>query len=203
MFVTHSKHRYGFSRLWVFSFCIALKVIEYCRRNNNEKFSLVLFAGSKIGKFSKVSISDCDMTQSSCVLPRNTNATIGVDFILGMRLFNTLQFKRVECEKDENLFLLFYLFASFAEGVDKVDKVKSVAHGVILGIPIEFPLPNPDACKNCGLTCPLEKGKNYEYLTTLPILSSYPKVIILYFICVYSYEFHRKKKKKLFPFQNS
>lgn len=61
-------------------------------------------------------------------------------------------------------------------GVDKLDKVKSVVHGVILGIPIEFPLPNPDACKDSGLTCPLEKDKNYEYLTTLPILSSYPKV---------------------------
>lgn len=134
-------------------------------------FFCFFFAGSKIGRFSNVSVSDCDMTKSSCVLHRNTNATIGVNFNLGMPLSNTNNSSKW---KVDLCFIIIYL--RHLVGVNEVDKVQSLVHGVILGIPIPFPLPNPDACKDSGLTCPLEKDKNYEYVTTLPVLSTYPKV---------------------------
>lgn len=42
-----------------------------------------LIIGSKIGKFSKVLVSDCDTTKSACILRRNTTANIALDFELG------------------------------------------------------------------------------------------------------------------------
>lgn len=52
----------------------------------------------------------------------------------------------------------------------------SVVHGIIMGIEMPFSLPNPDGCLGSGLTCPIQKGTNYEYRATLPVLKSYPKV---------------------------
>lgn len=40
------------------------------------------FSGSKLGKFSKVSVSGCDEKANACVLKRHSNATIGLDFSL-------------------------------------------------------------------------------------------------------------------------
>lgn len=65
-----------------------------------------------------------------------------------------------------------------SDGVDNVEMVSSVVHGIIEGLPIPFPLPNPDGCKDNGLECPLKKDKTYSFLTTLPVLKSYPKVNI-------------------------
>lgn len=48
-------------------------------------------------------------------------------------------------------------------------------HGIIMGLPMPFPLANPNACSN-GLTCPLEKNKKTHYIAKLPVLKSYPKV---------------------------
>lgn len=67
--------------------------------------------------------------------------------------------------------------SSLVEGVDNVEQVTTVVHGVILGVEMPFPLQNPDACKDSGIVCPLKNGENYEYLQTLPVLRSYPKVI--------------------------
>ncbi|KAG8176971.1 hypothetical protein JTE90_029420 [Oedothorax gibbosus] len=50
----------------------------------------------------------------------------------------------------------------------------AVVHGVIGGMPLPFPVPNPDGCKFGGLTCPLENGKTYTYTHNLFIRSSYP-----------------------------
>lgn len=63
--------------------------------------------------------------------------------------------------------------------MDSVEKVNTVVHGIIEGLPIPFPLPNPDGCKETGLECPLVKGKTYSYATVLPVRKSYPKVRIL------------------------
>lgn len=38
--------------------------------------------GSKTGQFSKVKVSNCDESSNVCVLKRNTNATIELDFKL-------------------------------------------------------------------------------------------------------------------------
>lgn len=40
----------------------------------------LLFQGSQIGKFTKVVVSDCDTTKPYCILHRETNATIAIDF---------------------------------------------------------------------------------------------------------------------------
>lgn len=42
------------------------------------------FTGSKMGRFTRVEVSDCDTSKSACVLKRQTNATISIDFELGM-----------------------------------------------------------------------------------------------------------------------
>lgn len=48
-------------------------------------------------------------------------------------------------------------------------------------MPIPFPLPNPDGCKDNGLECPLRKGETYSFLTVLPVRKSYPKVWIFHY----------------------
>ncbi|XP_031635975.1 NPC intracellular cholesterol transporter 2 homolog a-like [Contarinia nasturtii] len=60
----------------------------------------------------------------------------------------------------------------------KIENVSTVVHGVILGVEMPFPLANPNACVDSGIECPLEKGKNYNYQQTLPVLKSYPKVSV-------------------------
>ncbi|KAI8431952.1 hypothetical protein MSG28_004487 [Choristoneura fumiferana] len=45
-----------------------------------------------------------------------------------------------------------------------------------MNLPVPFPLPQPDACKGSGLTCPLKAGEVANYAATLPVLKSYPKV---------------------------
>lgn len=59
---------------------------------------------------------------------------------------------------------------------DESKVVNAVVHGIIMNIEMPFPLPNPDACQNCGITCPLSKSTEYKYVATLPVLKSYPKV---------------------------
>lgn len=54
--------------------------------------------------------------------------------------------------------------------------VTTVVHGIILGIDMPFPISNPDACLDSGVSCPLKKGNVYEYTATFPILKAYPKV---------------------------
>lgn len=67
------------------------------------------------------------------------------------------------------------IFDATVEEAD-IKNVTTVVHGVILGVEMPFPLQNPDACLNSGITCPLENDTNYEYVQTLPVLKSYPKV---------------------------
>ncbi|XP_005187474.1 NPC intracellular cholesterol transporter 2 homolog a [Musca domestica] len=38
--------------------------------------------GSKTGKFTKVSVSDCDTTKNECILKRNSTVSITIDFSL-------------------------------------------------------------------------------------------------------------------------
>lgn len=59
---------------------------------------------------------------------------------------------------------------------DNVPDVTTIVHGIIMGVEMPFPLTNPNACKDSGIVCPLEKDKNYAYKQTLPVLKTYPKV---------------------------
>nr|XP_033332872.1 NPC intracellular cholesterol transporter 2 homolog a-like isoform X1 [Megalopta genalis] len=59
-----------------------------------------------------------------------------------------------------------------------VSKIYAVVHGIIMDVPIAFPLPNADACETptSGITCPVTKDTACHYRNTLPVLSSYPKL---------------------------
>ncbi|CAF0852712.1 unnamed protein product [Adineta ricciae] len=48
-------------------------------------------------------------------------------------------------------------------------------HGVIGGIPVPFPLPDPDACK-MQVKCPVNANDVNTAVMTLPVLSSYPSL---------------------------
>lgn len=54
--------------------------------------------------------------------------------------------------------------------------VRTVVHGIIMGVEMPFPLQNPDGCVDSGLQCPLNKDSTYEYVASLSVLKSYPKV---------------------------
>ena len=55
-------------------------------------------------------------------------------------------------------------------------KLTSVVHGVIGRIKVPFPLPNPDGCKNSGLTCPLAANKQVTFKASIPVSTTYPSV---------------------------
>lgn len=61
--------------------------------------------------------------------------------------------------------------------------MQQVVHGVMAGVPIPFPLENPDACHNTGLTCPLPVG-DHTYQYALFVKPVYPKVSLKpFFYC--------------------
>ncbi len=59
--------------------------------------------------------------------------------------------------------------------MESIETLTAIVHGTVLGIEMPFPLPQPNACES-GVECPLTKSKKYEYVATLPVLKSYPKV---------------------------
>nr|CAH7745146.1 unnamed protein product [Callosobruchus chinensis]CAH7753766.1 unnamed protein product [Callosobruchus chinensis] len=66
---------------------------------------------------------------------------------------------------------------TFTPKIDS-DTLKAVVHGEILGVPMPFDLPNPDGCKDSGLTCPIKAGQTYTYTAALPISVNYPRVTV-------------------------
>ncbi|XP_036625424.1 NPC intracellular cholesterol transporter 2 [Trichosurus vulpecula] len=63
---------------------------------------------------------------------------------------------------------------TFISGVWSQNTTASV-HGIIFGVEVPFPIPQPDGCK-CGINCPIEKGKTYNYLNKFPVKSEYPNI---------------------------
>ncbi|XP_007472884.2 NPC intracellular cholesterol transporter 2 isoform X1 [Monodelphis domestica] len=63
---------------------------------------------------------------------------------------------------------------TFVSGVPSQNST-ALVHGILMGIEVPFPIPQPDGCK-CGINCPIEKGKTYSYLNKLPVKSEYPKM---------------------------
>ncbi|KAL4715615.1 hypothetical protein ACJJTC_006194 [Scirpophaga incertulas] len=57
-----------------------------------------------------------------------------------------------------------------------VKSLETEVHGVIMNLPVPFPLPQPDACKDNGLSCPLKANEQVSYKTSMQVLKSYPKV---------------------------
>ncbi|CAL8144229.1 unnamed protein product [Orchesella dallaii] len=55
-------------------------------------------------------------------------------------------------------------------------QLKTVIHGIYDFVPIPFPCPQPDACQNSGLSCPLQAGQLYNYKMTAEVLEKYPRI---------------------------
>ncbi|XP_064604087.1 ecdysteroid-regulated 16 kDa protein-like [Liolophura sinensis] len=51
--------------------------------------------------------------------------------------------------------------------------------GIIGPASIPFPLPNADACVNCGLNCPISTGTTVTYVIQLPIRKIYPQIKVV------------------------
>ena len=63
-----------------------------------------------------------------------------------------------------------------------VTKIQAVVYGVLEGVPIPFPLPNPNGCSNSGVKCPLEKMATYTYHSVIPVKKIYPAVSIVDYV---------------------
>ncbi|XP_020896833.1 NPC intracellular cholesterol transporter 2 homolog a-like [Exaiptasia diaphana] len=59
---------------------------------------------------------------------------------------------------------------------EDVKDARSVVHAKIRGFMVPFPLPNPEACHDSGLTCPLKANGTYVLNAVLPVKPKYPKV---------------------------
>ncbi|GAB1863134.1 NPC intracellular cholesterol transporter 2 homolog a-like [Camponotus japonicus] len=59
-----------------------------------------------------------------------------------------------------------------------INQVDVRVYGVLLDIPVPFPLDNPNACTDShdGLKCPLQKDQEYNYTTSLFVQKIYPSV---------------------------
>ena len=64
---------------------------------------------------------------------------------------------------------------------EKSDYAWPLVYGIVDGETVPFyGLPNPDGCKNSGLTCPLLSQKTYTYVSTLTVDKVFPdlKVVV-------------------------
>lgn len=51
--------------------------------------------------------------------------------------------------------------------------------GIIDRVPVKFPLPDSDACKDHGIECPLKAGTEYSLAITLEIKKIFPDVKLI------------------------
>ncbi|XP_067681886.1 NPC intracellular cholesterol transporter 2-like [Haliotis asinina] len=51
--------------------------------------------------------------------------------------------------------------------------------GIVAGIPVKFPMPNPNGCYQSGIECPISKSQTYCYTSNLAVLPSYPSIRIV------------------------
>jgi len=60
---------------------------------------------------------------------------------------------------------------------EAVTKGQTVVHGIIAGIPVPFPMDDPDACDGSAqIKCPLKSNQSYTYSSNIAVKSMYPKV---------------------------
>lgn len=69
---------------------------------------------------------------------------------------------------------------------------KALVYGILMGVPVAFPIPESDGCKS-GVNCPIEENKTYSYLNKLPVKSDYPSIKL-----VVKWELQDDKGKCLF-----
>ena len=72
--------------------------------------------------------------------------------------------------------------------VEDLTEIKTVAQALALGVETIYPLPNDDVC-SCLTNgeCPLDKGEEVTYKLIMPILTSFPKVILLDIIYIFNF----------------
>jgi hypothetical protein len=56
--------------------------------------------------------------------------------------------------------------------------ITNLCYGVLAGVKVPFPLPQPDACTN-GVSCPINAGTTFTQKISVPILNVYPSVNIV------------------------
>ncbi|GFO11960.1 epididymal secretory protein e1 [Plakobranchus ocellatus] len=59
------------------------------------------------------------------------------------------------------------------------DTLKSEVFGIISGIAVPYPLPNPDACKDSNINCPISPGQALTYKSSFDVRDSYPKIQVI------------------------
>lgn len=122
-----------------------------------------------MGKFNEISISSCDLSEEKCSIVRGSETHVSLKFTPS---------------KSNNSFLIIriqflILIVSFP-GLD-ISNVKARAYGVLLDVPVEFPMEKPDVCEDpdSGLKCPLTKDQESEYKASFTVDKKIPAVIAL------------------------
>ena len=62
------------------------------------------------------------------------------------------------------------------KATENLKAMTAKVYGSIAGIPVPFPLPNTNACKNSNVTCPIKSGDTFTYDLDLEVKAIYPKV---------------------------
>ncbi|XP_033734147.1 NPC intracellular cholesterol transporter 2 homolog a-like [Pecten maximus] len=72
------------------------------------------------------------------------------------------------------------LSVTFTQNTEE-NKAVAKVHGLIAGVPIPYPVNNPDACiySKSGINCPLKPGTQYVYHHLVPVKAAYPKIGVL------------------------
>ncbi|XP_019633349.1 PREDICTED: epididymal secretory protein E1-like [Branchiostoma belcheri] len=58
----------------------------------------------------------------------------------------------------------------------QITKASAVVHAIVLDVRVPHEIPNPDACKDSGLKCPIAAGGTYNYTSSLLVSKSYPSI---------------------------
>lgn len=57
--------------------------------------------------------------------------------------------------------------------------LSAVVHGQVAGIFVNFPIDNPDACKNSNISCPVQSGKTYVYNSVIYVRTIFPSIPVI------------------------
>ncbi|XP_031636014.1 NPC intracellular cholesterol transporter 2 homolog a-like [Contarinia nasturtii] len=104
--------------------------------------------------------------------------------IVGSEIGKITKIKVSDCEESSEICLLkrftnatleleFELIAG-----DIINEVQTVVNGILFDAEIPFPLENPKACLEHGLSCPLIRHKIHTFRQSLPIKIYYPPVSV-------------------------
>nr|WOA03676.1 NPC intracellular cholesterol transporter 2-like protein [Pardosa astrigera] len=67
-----------------------------------------------------------------------------------------------------------YTYGLSFESLTDSENVKAHVYGIVGGVTMPYPLPNPNACETEDIECPIENGKVYDFENTFDVRTSYP-----------------------------